>query len=103
MSLLVLLPIGEVAVALLVLPAPLLLTKELELLEVLVLPAPGLFAACEFKVFKLLLFPTILFKGSDEFKEGIAIYLLLPVWLSRRIFIKFDLAITITIKTPFKI
>jgi len=70
---------------LLVLPAPLLFTKELDLLELLLLPAPGLFAACEFKVFKLLLFPTILFKGSeaDESKEGIAIYLLLPLWLSR--------------------
>ncbi|MEG3899332.1 MULTISPECIES: hypothetical protein [unclassified Microcoleus] len=66
------------AVALLVLPAPLLSTKELDLLELLLL-APGLFAASEFKVFKLLLFPTILFKGSDESKEGIAIYLLLAV------------------------
>jgi hypothetical protein len=64
-----------VAVALLVLPAPLLFTKELDLLELLVLPAPELFA-CEFKVFKLLLFPTILFKVSDESKEGIVIYLL---------------------------
>ncbi|TAE84536.1 MAG: hypothetical protein EAZ60_18540 [Oscillatoriales cyanobacterium] len=73
------------AVALLVLPAPLLFTKELDLLEELVLPVPELFAACEFKVFKLLLFPTILFKGSgaNESKEGIAIYLLLSVWLSR--------------------
>jgi hypothetical protein len=68
-----------VAVALLVLPAPLLFTKELDLLEVLVLPAPELFAACEFKVFKLLLFPTRFFKGSDESKEGIAIYLLLAI------------------------
>jgi hypothetical protein len=67
-----------VAVAVLVLPAPLLFTKELDLLEVLVLPAPELFA-CEFKVFKLLLFPTILFKVSDESKEGIAIYLLLAI------------------------
>ncbi|MBE9184958.1 hypothetical protein IQ270_09595 [Microcoleus sp. LEGE 07076] len=72
------------AVALLVLPAPLLSTKELDLLELL-LPPPELFAASEFKVFKLLLFPTILFNGSgaNESKEGIAIYLLLPVWLSR--------------------
>ncbi|MEG4801499.1 hypothetical protein QUB63_16565 [Microcoleus sp. ARI1-B5] len=53
------------------------------MLELLLLPAPGLFAN-EFKVFKLLLFPT-LFKGSgaNESKEGIAIYLLLAVWLSR--------------------
>jgi hypothetical protein len=35
----------------------------------------------QFKVFKLLLFPTILFKGSgaNESNGGIAIYLLLPV------------------------
>ena len=77
----VLLSVGEVAVALLVLPAPLSFTKALDLLELL-LPAPGLFAN-EFKVFKLLLFPTILFKGSGskESKGGIAIYLLLVVWL----------------------
>jgi hypothetical protein len=69
-----------VAVALLVLPAPLLSTKALDVLELLLLPAPGLFAN-EFKVFKLLLFPTILFKGSgaNESNGGIAIYLLLPV------------------------
>ena len=55
----VLLPAGEVAVALLVLPAPLLSTKELELLELL-LPAPGL----------------------NESEGGMAIYLLLALWLS---------------------
>jgi hypothetical protein len=38
----VLLRVGSEAVALLVLPAPLLSTKELELLELLLLPAPGL-------------------------------------------------------------
>jgi hypothetical protein len=69
-----------VAVALLVLLAPLLSTKALDVLELLLLPAPGLFAN-EFKVFKLLLFPTILFKGSgaNESNGGSAIYLLLPV------------------------
>jgi hypothetical protein len=41
-----------VAVALLVLLAPLLSTKALDVLELLLLPAPGLFAN-EFKVFKL--------------------------------------------------
>jgi hypothetical protein len=55
----VLLAVGEVAVALLVLPAPLLFTKELELLELL-LPAPGL----------------------NESEGGMAIYLLLALWLS---------------------
>jgi hypothetical protein len=49
-----------VAVALLVLPAPLLSTKELELLELLLLPAPGL----------------------NEYEGGMAIYLLLALWLS---------------------
>jgi hypothetical protein len=56
----VLLPAREVAVALLVLPAPLLSTKELELLELLLLPAPGL----------------------NESEGGMAIYLLLALWLS---------------------
>lgn len=53
----VLLPLGEAAVALLVLPAPLLSTKELELL--LLLQALGL----------------------NEFEGGMAIYLLLALWL----------------------
>jgi hypothetical protein len=76
---LVLVSVGVVAVALLVLPAPLLFTNALDLLELLLLPAPGSFAR-EFKVFKLLLFPTV-FKGSaaSESKVGIALYLLLPV------------------------
>jgi hypothetical protein len=56
---LVLLPVGSEAVALLVLPAPLLSTKELELLELL-LAAPGL----------------------NESEGGMAIYLLLALWLS---------------------
>lgn len=56
----VLLPVGEVAVALLVLPAPLLSTKELELLELLLLPAAGL----------------------NESEGGMAIYLLLALWMS---------------------
>ena len=56
----VLLPVGEAALALLVLPAPLLSTKELELLELLLLSAPGL----------------------NESEGGIAIYLLLALWLS---------------------
>ena len=75
---LVLLPVEFVAVALLVLPAPLSPTKELDLLELLLL-APGLFAS-EFKVLKLLLFPTV-FKGpgAAESKVGIAISLLLAV------------------------
>jgi len=55
----VLLPVGEAAVALLVLPAPLLSTKELDWLELL-LPAPGL----------------------NESEGGMAIYLLLALWLS---------------------
>jgi hypothetical protein len=55
----VLLPAGEAAVALLVLPAPLLFTKELDWLELL-LPTPGL----------------------NESEGGIAIYLLLALWLS---------------------
>jgi hypothetical protein len=57
---LVLLPVGSEAVALLVLPAPLLSTKELELLELLLLPAPGL----------------------NESEGGMAIYLLLALWVS---------------------
>jgi hypothetical protein len=57
---LVLLPVGSVAVALLVLPAPLLSTKELELLELLLLPAPGL----------------------NESEGGMAIYLLFALWPS---------------------
>jgi hypothetical protein len=56
----VLLPVGEAAVALLVLPAPLLFTKELDWLELLLLPAPGL----------------------NESEGGMAIYLLLALWLS---------------------
>jgi hypothetical protein len=46
-----------VAVALLVLPAPLLFTKELDWLELLLLPALRLFIS-ESKVLKLLLFST---------------------------------------------
>ena len=70
---------GEVAVALLVLPAPLSFKKALDLLELLLPPAPGLFVS-EFKVLKLLLFPTV-FKGpaATESKIGIAIYLLLAI------------------------
>jgi hypothetical protein len=49
-----------VAVALLLLPAPLLSTKELDWLELLLLPAPGL----------------------NESEGGMAIYLLLALWLS---------------------
>ena len=56
----VLLPVGPEAVALLVLPAPLLFTKELDWLELLLLPTPGL----------------------NESEGGIAIYLLLALWLS---------------------
>jgi hypothetical protein len=56
----VLLPVGPEAVALLVLAAPLLSTKELELLEQQQQQAPGL----------------------NESEGGMAIYLLLALWLS---------------------
>ena len=48
----------------------------------------------------LLLLPA---PGLNESEGGIAIYLLLALWLSGSIFIKFDLTIAITIKKPFKI
>jgi hypothetical protein len=57
----VLLPVGEAAVALLVLPAPLLFTKELDWLEL------------------LLLLPAL---GLNESEGGMTIYLLLALWLS---------------------
>lgn len=65
------------AVALLLLPAPLSFTKELDLLELLL--APGLFES-EFKVLELLLLARV-FKGpgATESNGGIAIYLLLAV------------------------